>query len=258
MLAILLPCGGGAEIPILSPTVVLGRHPDCDVPLPYRYVSGRHCELERINGFWQARDLGSSNGTKVNGKTVSVSWLLPDDELSLGKERFYLIYIAPEGAPPPPRATGLEVGRKPPQPQAATVKRTTARAWTLGELVPCGGGESIPLLKPLVTVGRAAGCDVVINAADVSGKHCQLALGEGYWFVRDLGSHNGTRVDNKLCSGTTPVLPDEVLAVGRHRYRLIYTPAETGGTDEDPFARGLLEKAGLEDWEPGPEEEAGE
>lgn len=255
MLAILLPCGGGAEIPILSSTVVLGRHPDCDVPLAYRYISGRHAELERINGYWQVRDLGSSNGTKVNGRSVSVSWLLPDDELTLGKERFYLIYIAPEGSPPPPKQTGLEIGRKAP-PKAPVAKRTTARAWTLGELVPCGGGESIPLLRPVVTIGRAADCDVVIAAADVSGRHCQLRLGEGYWFVRDLGSHNGTRVNNKPCPETTAVLPDEVLAVGKHRYRLIYTPVETGGADEDPFARGLLEKAGVEDWNPEPEEEA--
>jgi adenylate cyclase len=258
MLAILLPCGGGPEIPILSPTVVLGRHPDCDVPLPYRFISGRHCELERINGYWQVRDLGSSNGTKVNGITVTVSWLLPDDELTLGKERFYLIYIAPEGErPPPPRASGLEIARKPQRPTPAAVKRTTARAWTLGELVPCGGGESIPLLKTVATVGRSAGCDVVINAADVSGRHCQLELTQGYWFVRDLGSHNGTRVNNERCTRPTLVPPEGVLAVGRHRYRLVYTPEDAKGSDEDPFARGLLEKAGLEEWQPDPEDDTG-
>jgi hypothetical protein len=54
------------------------------------------------------------------------------------------------------------------------------------------------------------------------------------------------------------VLPDAVLAIGRHRYRLIYTPEAAPGSDEDPFARGLLEKAGLEDWDPGPEEEPSE
>jgi adenylate cyclase len=252
MLAILLPCGGGAEIPILSRTVTLGRYPDCDVQLEYRSVSGRHCELQLMDGFWRVCDLGSSNGTRINGNAVTLSWLFPDDELMLGKERFYLIYIAPEGARPPP--LGTHVGRKPqPAKSPAASRRTNARAWTLGELVPCGGGESIPLLKAAIVIGRTTGCDVFINATDVSGRHCQLELTEGYWFVRDLGSRNGTRVDNKPCTALTPVLPDSILAVGRQRYRLIYTPSVTAGSDEDPFARGLLEKAGLEDWDPGTE-----
>jgi pSer/pThr/pTyr-binding forkhead associated (FHA) protein len=257
MLAILLPCGGGPEIPILAPTVTLGRHPDCDVPLAYRSISGRHCELQCIDGFWRVRDLGSSNGTRVNGITVSVSWLLPDEELTLGKERFYLVYIVPEGRRPPPLPGSADTNRKPP-PKKLAVRRTTARAWTLGELVPCGGGESIPLLKSVIVVGRTTGCEVFINANDVSGRHCQLELNEGYWFARDLGSRNGTRVDNQPCTDLTPVLPDSVIAFGRQRYRLVYTPAIAPGSDEDPFARGLLDKAGLEDWDPGPDEEGEE
>ncbi len=255
MLAILLPCGGGPEVPILSPTVVLGRHPECDVPLAHRSISSRHCELQRIDGFWRVRDLGSSNGTRVNGIAIDVSWLLPDEELTLGKERFYLVYVAPEGRRPPPLAGGARHNRKP-VPKPAPVQRTTARAWTLGELVPCGGGESIPLLKSAIVVGRATGCDVFINAGDISGQHCRLELVDSYWFARDLGSRNGTRVDSQPCSGQTPVLPDSVIAFGRQRYRLVYTPAVARGSDEDPFARGLLDKAGLQDWDPGPEEEA--
>jgi adenylate cyclase len=254
MLAILLPCGGGPDIPILAPKVVLGRHPACDVPLAYRSVSARHCELERVDGFWRVRDLGSSNGTRVNGSAVADSWLLPDDELALGKERFFLIYVVPEGAAPPPRGGSLAFGRKPAAPAPAP-RRTAARAWTLGELVPCGGGESIPLLKTVAVVGRAPDCDVVINAGDVSSRHCRLEFAEGHWFVHDPGSRNGTRVDNERCTGTAPLMPDSVLAVARHRFRVLYTPEAAPGSDEDAFARGLLEKAGLEDWDPGSEEE---
>jgi adenylate cyclase len=258
MLAILLPCGGGPEISILSPTVTLGRYPDCDVRLEYRSISGRHCELRLLDGFWRVCDLGSSNGTRINGNPVTLSWLFPDDELTLGKERFYLIYIAPEGARPPPLTGGPPFGRKPQPAKGSSQRRTTARAWTLGELVPCGGGESIPLLKPVIVIGRTTGCDVFLNAGDVSGRHCQLELTQGHWFVRDLGSRNGTRVDNKPCAGLTPILPDSILAVGRQRYRLLYTPEVAPGSDDDPFARGLLEKAGLADWDPGDEPEPGD
>ena len=128
MLAILLPCGGGPEISILSPTVTLGRYPDCDVRLEYRSISGRHCELRLLDGFWRVCDLGSSNGTRINGNPVTLSWLFPDDELTLGKERFYLIYIAPEGARPPPLTGGPPFGRKPQPAKGSSQRRTTARA----------------------------------------------------------------------------------------------------------------------------------
>jgi pSer/pThr/pTyr-binding forkhead associated (FHA) protein len=257
MLAILLPCGGGPEIPILSTTAVVGRQTDCDVSLTHRSISGRHCQLECVDGFWRVRDLGSSNGTRVNGITVNVSWLMPDDELTLGKERFYLIYIAPEDKAPPPRASSLESLRKPMPAKPAATSRKSARAWTLGELVPCGGGESIPLVKSAVLIGRTLNCDVTIEASDVSGQHCRLEFAEGYWFVRDLGSRNGTRVDNEPCVDLAPILPDSVLTIGRHRYRLVYTPEVSPGSKDDPFSHGLLEKAGLEEWDPGEEEEPG-
>jgi adenylate cyclase len=255
MLAILLPCGGGPEVEVLKPKVVLGRHPDCDVTLTYRSISGKHCELERVDGWWRVRDLGSSNGTRVNGAAIGLSWLLPDDELTLGKERFYLVYVAPEGKPPAAQTSSLAFGRKPPAAPARVVRHSVPRAWTLGELVPCGGGETIPLLKPVAVIGRTAGCDVVINSGDVSGRHCQLEFNDGHWFVHDLGSRNGTRVDNVRCERVTPVLPGSVLAVARHRFRVVYTPEAARGSEDDPFSRGLLERAGLEDWDPGEEEE---
>jgi pSer/pThr/pTyr-binding forkhead associated (FHA) protein len=254
MLAILLPCGGGPEVPILAPKVVLGRHSDCDVPLAYRSVSGRHCELERVEGWWRVRDLGSSNGTRINGNPIGVSWLLPDDVLTVGKERFYLVYVAPEDKPRPPRETGLAFGRKPAAPPSRAVRHALLRAWTLGELVPSGGGETIPLLKPVVVIGRTTGCDFIIDSGDVSSRHCQLEFTEGHWFVHDLGSRNGTRVDNQRCDTVTPVLPGCVLAVARHRFRVVYAPDAVPASDEDPFARRLLEKAGLEDWDPEEEE----
>jgi pSer/pThr/pTyr-binding forkhead associated (FHA) protein len=255
MLAILLPCGGGPEIPILASKVVVGRSPGCDVLLDHRSISGRHCELELVKGWWRVCDLGSSNGTKINGRAINTNWLLPDDELMLGKERFYLVYVAPEGQAPPSRGDSLEIIRKPIPAKPQVQRRKVARAWTLGELVPCAGGESIPLLKTVVVVGRTAECDVAINTADVSSKHCRLEFTEGYWFVRDLGSRNGTRVDNKPCSGVTPLVPDSVLAVGRQRYRLVYEPSAGGADTGSLFDRGLLEKAGLEEWQPDPDSE---
>ncbi|MBL8849970.1 MAG: FHA domain-containing protein, partial [Planctomycetaceae bacterium] len=52
----------------------------------------------------------------------------------------------------------------------------------LGELVPCGGGDPIPLLKQKLLVGRRSNCDIQLEFHNVSGQHCQLELLNGYWY----------------------------------------------------------------------------
>ncbi|MEX0701032.1 MAG: FHA domain-containing protein [Planctomycetales bacterium] len=115
-----------------------------------------------------------------------------------------------------------------------------------GELEPCGGGDAIPLSKPRLLLGRRAGCDICLQFPNVSSQHCELEMVNGYWRLRDLGSRNGTRVNGQRCQ-TKWLMPGDVISVAKHRFRLQYTavgkapPAE----EDNPFAQGLLEKAGL-------------
>ena len=51
----------------------------------------------------------------------------------------------------------------------------------LGELLPVGGGDPIPLLKKSLLVGRRESCDIVLRFSNVSAHHCQLTLTGGYW-----------------------------------------------------------------------------
>jgi pSer/pThr/pTyr-binding forkhead associated (FHA) protein len=92
----------------------------------------------------------------------------------------------------------------------------------LGQLVPCGGGPPIPLLRPKLLVGRQESCDVLIRVQLVSSRHCELEFRDGYWFVRDLGSRNGTRVNSTPCTEQW-LLPNDVLAIAACRYNVMYT-----------------------------------
>jgi len=116
----------------------------------------------------------------------------------------------------------------------------------LGELVPCGGGDPIPLLKPKLLIGRRSDCDIVLEFANISGQHCRLELLNGYWHVRDLHSRNGIKVNGMRCD-TKWLLPGDEIAIARHRYEVAYEPAAGAPPpeEEDPFALSLLEKAGL-------------
>jgi adenylate cyclase len=93
----LVPVGGGDPIPLLKSPLVIGRRESCDIPMRFPNVSGKHCELSLLDGIWQIRDLGSTNGTKVNGQQVSLKWLRPGDEITIAKRRFTIQYSLQPG-----------------------------------------------------------------------------------------------------------------------------------------------------------------
>jgi adenylate cyclase len=123
-----------------------------------------------------------------------------------------------------------------------------------GRLVPTGGGDPIPLLKPKLLVGRRESCDIVLRYPNVSAHHCQLTIVSGYWFVKDLNSRNGTKVNgNKITRKR--VNPGDTLSVAKHQYELEYSPAELGASGPPPpddergadfMGQTLLDSAGLE------------
>jgi hypothetical protein len=67
-------------------TVAIGRHPDCELNLRMDDVSRRHAEVRYEGGHYQVCDLGSTNGTFVNGERVAGSATLsPGDRIDLGE-----------------------------------------------------------------------------------------------------------------------------------------------------------------------------
>jgi adenylate cyclase len=88
----LQPLGGGDPIPLLKTTLLIGRRESADIVLRFPNVSGQHCELTLVNGFWHVKDLGSSNGTKVNGVRVTEQRLTPGDTLSVAKHEYEVDY----------------------------------------------------------------------------------------------------------------------------------------------------------------------
>lgn len=266
MLGQLVPCGGGPPIALLKPRLLVGRHNYCDIPLPLGTVSGRHCELEYVDGYWFVRDLGSSNGTRVNGVICSAQRLMPNDVLSVAKHRFTIVY-KPPATGTPSRGTATPAGwaeaqahvqplrrKPPPVPTRPTVSMASAGA-ALGRLVPCGGGDPIPLHKPQLVVGRNPGCDIVLPLATISGQHCRLDYADDQWSVRDLGSRNGVRVDGVRCE-THALPPGCVLAIANLRFQVVYKDRDTvPPRDTSLFAQSLLAKLGMLGGPPRPTEE---
>ena len=69
---------------------VIGRREDCDLRIPLGEVSRKHCRLIRDGDALKLEDLGSSNGTYLNGQRVQESQLNPGDTLQVGPVVFVL------------------------------------------------------------------------------------------------------------------------------------------------------------------------
>jgi len=93
VLGVIYPVGGGDPIPLTKPEITIGRRPGCDIRLDFENISGKHCKLRFLNGIWMVRDLGSTNGTTVNGSVLSSEQsLMPDEELGIAGHLFTLEY----------------------------------------------------------------------------------------------------------------------------------------------------------------------
>lgn len=95
MRAQLFPLDGGAPIDIVKDLIVVGRKEDCDLRLDHKSVSKMHCVIVRTDGLLLLRDLGSTNGTRVNGNRVRRAALLPNDQLTIAHFKFR-VYLGPD------------------------------------------------------------------------------------------------------------------------------------------------------------------
>ena len=71
-------------VPVRRDTVTVGRLPDCDVVIADKGASRRHAQLKRKGGAYTLTDLGSTNGTKLNGETVQSRELHDGDKITIG------------------------------------------------------------------------------------------------------------------------------------------------------------------------------
>lgn len=117
----------------------------------------------------------------------------------------------------------------------------------LGQLVPVGGGDPIPLLKSQLLIGRRSSCDIVLDFPNVSSQHCELAFINGFWQVRDLNSSNGIKVNGERLESKF-LQPGDTISVAKHQFTINFAPgaAAPPQEEENPFQMSLLEKAGLE------------
>jgi ABC-type multidrug transport system ATPase subunit/ABC-type multidrug transport system permease subunit len=134
---------------------VIGSAQDCNIVVPQPSVSGHHCRLTHQGDGFTVEDLGSTNGTYVNGVRIAPTeavWIPQGAHVTLGYQVEMPWPVAPN------RALDRAVGAKP------------------------------------ITIGRSPESDVQIDLPIISWNHAVITVERGQYILQDLNSRNGTAI----------------------------------------------------------------
>jgi predicted component of type VI protein secretion system len=115
MPAQLLALTEGPNILLDKPILLFGRSPECDIQIDSRKVSRRHCCIAQVNDYLVVRDLGSTNGIRINGVRVTEGKLRSGDEVTIGNHRYQVRWDPLEAG----AGRGVPIAAEPEPPGAA-------------------------------------------------------------------------------------------------------------------------------------------
>lgn len=187
----------------------LGASAENDIRVNVEGVSRRHARVYYESGSYTLEDLGSTNGTFVNGHRVKRAPLQHLDVVTLGRD-VDLIFLQRERRPVPlvESVTGVSL------------------EWIDGP----EAGARVDVPRGEMTVGRAESCSIQIESAVVSKVHARLVRAADHVAVQDLGTVNGTQVNGKRIDGYTVLESQSVVTLaGTRSFRVIVKRAATAG-----------------------------
>lgn len=91
VLVLLTGPAAGTEYPLERPPITIGRGPEAEIHLDEPSLSRAHATLELVETGFRIRDLGSTNGVELNGKSIQAAELKHGDRLRLGQSTFQLL-----------------------------------------------------------------------------------------------------------------------------------------------------------------------
>lgn len=104
----------GPNIALDKPIVLIGRHQECDIQIPSRKISRRHCCIALVDDHLVIRDLGSTNGIRINGIKVLEGNLQAEDEVTIGNMCYQVKWHAEsEETVRGPENNGIKAGHPP-------------------------------------------------------------------------------------------------------------------------------------------------
>ena len=195
----------------------MGRDAGNAVVLDDPYASRQHAVVRVEDGKAHLFDLGSSGGTKVNGKGIGGGRLEPNSVIRVGETELSLLQVD-----------------NPKQFAQATMSGNTMmdrRGEQVGVLVVKSGvdaGKSFMLSEGDNTIGRGNGPAISLSDESVSRQHAVIRCQDGKLTLFDVGSRSGTALNGQSISGH-PITNGDVISVGRSEFTMMASKAQPVG-----------------------------
>ena len=230
------------SLPLVEGEVVLGRTPDCQLLLDDREVSRRHVRLDYYSDQFWLLELGSTNGTQLEGVPLAPRRRYPlhiGQTFQVGPFSLYLSELGKAqgkigvGAPAPrqvaitPGTPAMEAGEQ------ASVKTMSIREEEILQAQAPGVLYSLELSKyERITFGRSQDNHVVLNHPLVSRYHAAIERVGGRYMLHDLRSTNGVFLNGKRLATPTWLREQDEIRIGPYVFGLsgfnLRQQAETG------------------------------
>ncbi len=208
--------GTGREFLLKAGENLIGRDPSSDVLLSDGTVSRRHARIVIEENHAYLEDLGSTNGTMLNGAPLAPNERVPlahEAQVQFGS--LIMTVELPEGFETPTVAEEVA----PPVAYLVAVENPEMR---------------FPLYTRPQRIGRRAENAIVIPDAYVSGQHASIEVVGDEVRITDLGSTNGTYIGETriVPNQPTPVPPDAILTLGKTQFRIEWHAEQLSETSE--------------------------
>jgi pSer/pThr/pTyr-binding forkhead associated (FHA) protein len=237
----------GMNVPLPNDRPLLVGRRDADLVLDDPMVSGRHLQISLEGETWFLQDLGSTNGTMVDGRLVREVALTAGSEITIGSARMVLFVASEEELgdsaesqeSPRPGRGQLEVAWLLDE-ELVEVKSPGDKTGSGGDIIgqdlrlPPGvnavvevvagqdSGRVYRFVRGNVAIGRRMG-EIPLTDAEVSRRHAVVEVfGREMIFLRDLGSTNGT-YHNGMKVGIARLKTGDTIGVGKTVMRLKVT-----------------------------------
>ncbi len=223
----------------LGEETVLGRDTSADVVLadPSGELSRRHVRIGLTGGAVVVEDLGSTNGTFLNGERIGdPRSLRTGDQIGIGDYALeFTSSVEADGAPAPAAAAPVPAApieapapaapapaapapAAPAAPARPSVHPPTwAPAGSDGALTILSGpgaGTTVAVVGSSATIGREPECDLQVLDSEVSRVHAKVTVRDGVAVIDDLHSSNGTYVDGERIIERHTLAPDDRIQIG--------------------------------------------
>lgn len=212
----------------VNKVLTIGRDTQCDIAIPMPHISRRHAQVLHENNKLMIKDLGSSNGTYVNGQKKTETQLKNGDEIRVDEFCFKVIYTgesneseqaefhtsireAPVAPEPLPKTTN-----KYPTPKAIdrdAVESVLEQAYFHGKSKHIRG-KVYEVSSSGSAIGRMLGHHLSRDDSSVSARHVEIFKNGRFWSIKNNGAANGLLVNGRMTTRATLVDGDEVTIGG--------------------------------------------